>query len=163
MKIRKATTGDLPELMNIFTAAKGIMRASGNHEQWNNGYPTEEIVRHDIETGVCHVACSAATGEILATMAFIPGPDPTYSKIYNGQWLDEDPYCVIHRIAVAAPGMNLARRMLDWAFGQCGNIRIDTHSDNCIMHHILQAYGFTHCGTIYLANGDPREAYQLTK
>lgn len=28
------------------------------------------------------------------------------------------------------------------------------------MHHILTRYGFTHCGTIYLAYGDPREAYQ---
>ena len=29
-----------------------------------------------------------------------------------------------------------------------------------IMHHILGKYGFTRCGVIYLANGDPREAYQ---
>ena len=42
------------------------------------------------------------------------------------------------------------------------SIRIDTHKDNVIMHHILRKYGFQHCGVIFLANGDPREAYQLT-
>ena len=30
------------------------------------------------------------------------------------------------------------------------------------MQHILAKQGFTHCGMIYLANGDPREAYQMS-
>ena len=168
--VRKATYEDVPELMEVFGKAREIMRASGNMHQWSDGYPSEEIIRKDIEEGVCYVHCDRKLNEetgkreerIIATMAFIPGPDPTYAKIHNGQWIDESPYYVIHRIAAAEPGHNVAFMLLDWAFLQTGNIRIDTHKDNVIMQHILDKQGFTHCGMIYLANGDPREAYQMS-
>jgi hypothetical protein len=116
---------------------------------------------------------------IIGTMALIPGPDPTYSFI-EGEWPGDAPYYVIHRIATAAPGRNVARVMFDWAFehirregqvpGRCfastdpiSTIRIDTHRDNCIMRHILTKYGFTMCGVIYLADGAPRDAYYLQR
>lgn len=159
MMIRTATYDDIPDLMEIFHKAKGIMRESGNLNQWNDNYPSEDIVRMDIERGCCIVLCSGS--RIIAAMAFIPGPDPTYSYI-EGQWLDDSPYYVIHRIAAAEPGHKCAEKLFDWGFSQSCCIRIDTHKDNIIMHHILSKYGFSHCGTIYLANGDPREAYQKT-
>ena len=156
--IRRATYDDVPVLMDVFRKARGIMRSSGNMNQWNDGYPSEAVVRKDIDNGHCVVLCEE--GEVVATMAFIPGPDPTYAEIYAGGWLSDEPYHVIHRIAVAEPGHNAAKALLDWGFGQAGSIRIDTHKDNVIMHHVLSKYGFTHCGMILLANGDPREAYQ---
>lgn len=159
MQIRTATYDDIPVLMEIFRKARGIMRASGNLHQWNDSYPSEEIVREDIGHGHCIVLCEA--GEVTATMAFIPGPDPTYARIYGGGWLSDDPYHVIHRIAVAEPGHNAAEALLDWGFARTQSIRIDTHEDNVIMHHVLSKYGFTRCGVILLANGDPREAYQM--
>jgi hypothetical protein len=163
MYIRKATYDDIPALMQLFEHAKAIMRASGNMSQWGSGYPSEETVRGDIGREVCYVASDSADGEIEATMAFIPGPDPTYSVIKGGAWLNDEPYHVIHRIAVVAPGKGYAHRLLDWAFVHCTTVRIDTHRDNIIMRHILRKYGFTYCGVIYLANGDARDAYQLTK
>ena len=96
-------------------------------------------------------------------MAFILGPAPTYSYIESGECLDENPYHVIHRIAVAAPGKGYAQQLLDWAFERTGIVRIDTHCDNVIMHHILRKYGFERCGVIYLVNGDARDAYQLIR
>ena len=156
--IRRATYDDVPVLMDVFRKARAIMRSSGNMNQWNDGYPSEEVVRKDIDNGHCVVLCE--DGKVVATMAFIPGPDPTYAEIYDGGWLSDAPYHVIHRIAVAEPGHNAAKALLDWGFGQTGSIRIDTHKDNVIMHHVLSKYGFTHCGVILLANGDPREAYQ---
>ena len=71
MKIEKATHGDIPALMNIFEAAKNIMRASGNNKQWGSGYPSPQIVKHDIDTGVCYVMRDDSN-RIIATMAFIP-------------------------------------------------------------------------------------------
>ena len=156
--IRRATYDDVPVLMDVFRKARGIMRSSGNMNQWNDGYPSEAVVRKDIDNGHCVVLCE--DGKVVATMAFIPGPDPTYAEIYDGGWLSDAPYHVIHRIAVAEPGHNAAKALLDWGFGQAGSIRIDTHKDNVIMQHVLSKYGFTHCGMILLANGDPREAYQ---
>ena len=161
MRIRPATYSDIEELMHIFEDAKKIMRDSGNLSQWNNNYPTTEIVRSDIDAGNCHVLYDD-TG-IIGTMALIPGPDPTYETI-EGRWTNDDPYYVIHRIATSRPGRNVAKTMLDWAFSHiaakgCHVIRIDTHRDNCIMHHILTKYGFHACGVIHLADGAPRDAY----
>ena len=163
MKIRQATYEDMEALMEIFAAAKQIMRASGNMHQWNDSYPSREVVMRDIDRGHCYVMCENES--IIGTMALIPGPDPTYSYI-EGEWPGDEPYYVIHRIATAAPGRNVAKRMYDWAFEHilengCNVIRIDTHRDNCIMKHILTKYGFTMCGVIYLADGAPRDAYYL--
>ena len=165
MQIRKATYGDLKKLMEIFEKAKAIMRSCGNLQQWNNGYPAPEIVNADIDNGNCYVLCDK--DEIIGTMALIQGPDPTYAYI-EGEWPDQEPYYVIHRIATSAPGRNAAKAMLDWAFEHIAPkgfhvIRIDTHADNRIMHHILPKYGFTRCGVIYLEDGDPRDAYHYSK
>ena len=100
--IRKATYEDMPVLMEIFRNARGIMRASGNMNQWNDGYPSEDIVRKDIEEGVCYVLCNSEQSKnessgtkgkerIIATMEFIPGPDPTYAEIHDGEWADDCP------------------------------------------------------------------------
>ncbi len=158
--IRKATYDDIPELMHIFECAKRIMRASGNMHQWGSGYPSVEIVSKDVDAGACHVVCNEY-GEIEATMALIPGPDPTYSAIEEGEWLNEEPYYVIHRIAVAVPGNGYARLLLDYAFKHTRAVRIDTHRDNAIMHHVLKSYGFRYCGVIRIADGSPRDAYQM--
>ena len=175
MHIRQATYNEIDRLMVIFDNAKAIMRNSGNMEQWNGSYPTVEVVSSDIEAGNCFVLCDGEIAgsnqheceEIIGTMALIPGPDPTYGYI-DGQWDNDEPYYVIHRIATYAPGRNTAVKMFDWAFGHiaekgCRTIRIDTHKDNCIMKHILTGYGFNMCGVIYLADGAARDAYQLTK
>lgn len=159
MNIRKATYDDLPSLMVLFGKAREIMRASGNMNQWNDSYPSEDIVRKDISDGACQVLCDD-NEKIIATMAFIQGPDPTYAKIYDGEWIDNSPYFAIHRIAVCEPGHNAAKSLFEWAFQHTSSIRIDTHKDNVIMHHVLNKQGFTHCGRILLANGVPREAFQ---
>lgn len=176
MLVRKAKYQDIPRLMEIFRAARQIMRESGNLNQWGDDYPSEEIVRSDIDNGTSMVMCDKHDGRIIATMAFIPGPDPTYAELFSEEdlsktrsWPYDGPYHVIHRIAVCEPGHGAAVKMLDWAFTRlCEDnptsgtvsIRIDTHKDNVIMHHILGSYGFTRCGIIYLANGNPRTAYQ---
>lgn len=165
MIIRQATATDLDTLMHIFEEAKKIMRSSGNHQQWNGHYPGKEIVIRDIENGHCLAVCDD-DGSMIGTMALIPGPDPTYSYI-EGEWPDEEPYYVIHRIAALSPGRDIARVMLDKAFGMILEngvkvIRIDTHKDNCIMKHVLTKYGFTMCGIIYLEDGAPRDAYHKT-
>lgn len=35
--------------MEVFSAAKTIMRASGNMHQWGEDYPSLDVVRADIE------------------------------------------------------------------------------------------------------------------
>ena len=96
----------------------------------------------------------------IGYFAFIPSPEPTYSYIEGGSWLDDSPYHVVHRVASYPHVHGVFRAIMDWCFSQDPNIRIDTHRDNRIMQHCILRYGFTYCGIIYLQSGDERLAYQ---
>ena len=99
IEIRKAEITELAILMDIFEQGKRIMRKNGNTKQWTGGYPTEEIMKKDIENGNSYV-CLDEEQKIVGTFAFIQGDDPTYAHIYDGAWIDDkQPYGVIHRLA----------------------------------------------------------------
>ncbi len=160
MTIRKAQLPDLKQIMAVLDAARLIMRSDGNTSQWINGYPSEEIIRNDIENGYGYVVVDVF---IVSYFAFIPSPEPTYAKIYDGQWLDDTlPYHVVHRIGSTPTSHGIFKTILDWCFANDPNrnIKIDTHRDNRIMQHCILSYGFTYCGIIYLTSGDERLAYQ---
>ena len=76
--------------MEIFHKARQIMRASGNLDQWNDSYPSQDIILNDIDNGYCVLLCECSETDrketVIATMSFIPGPDPTYSYIEKGPW-----------------------------------------------------------------------------
>lgn len=161
MEIRKAVQEDLPELMAIYDGARQYMRQSGNKEQWINGYPGEDLILEDIRNGNSYVCTDGGT--IAGVFSFIPGEDPTYGMIYEGRWLNDDPYGTVHRIAVNAHKKGVASFCLDWCFEKCGNVRIDTHRDNMPMQKLLYKNGYSYCGIIYLSNGSERLAYQKTQ
>lgn len=160
IQIRKTQPEDIDHLMNIFEQGKRIMRKSGNLKQWTGGYPSRDLIKKDIEAGHSY-ACLDEKGDIIGTFTFIPGKDPTYARIYEGQWLDDErPYATIHRLASTEDSHGVAATCLEWCYTQIQNLRADTHRDNLILQHILQKHGFRYCGIIYLLNGDERLAYQ---
>ena len=159
MTIRAAYKDDLSVIMTVLEAAKGIMRSSGNAGQWVNGYPSEDVILNDIEKGYGFVVEDT---RIVGYFAFISSPEPTYSYIEGGSWLDDRPYHVVHRIGSYPEVHGVFKAIMDWCFGQDPVIRIDTHKDNRIMQHCILQYGFTYCGIIYLQSGDQRLAYQKT-
>lgn len=160
IEIRKTKPTEIDALMDIFEQAKRIMRKDGNMRQWTGNYPSRELIGKDIEQGHSYV-CIGAGGEIVGTFAFILGDDPTYARIYEGEWLDNTlPYGTIHRLAGTEQGKGIAAACLQWCQDRTDSLRADTHRDNRILQHILQKHGFHYCGIIYLANGDERLAFQ---
>jgi len=159
LTIRPAKGEDLKDIMAVLDAARGIMRASGNMDQWTGGYPSEEVVFNDIRLGNGYVVLQGQ--RIVSYFAFIASPEPTYAKIYQGQWLEDTlPYHVVHRIGSYPQVRGVFKAVMDWCFARENNIRIDTHRDNRIMQHVILKYGFRYCGIIFLASGDERLAYQ---
>lgn len=156
-KIRKAEFTDLPQILKIYEDAREFMRQTGNPNQWWDYHPAESILREDIPKGQLYVW--EEDGKLLASFAYIPGIDPTYLQIDGPGWLNEEPYGVIHRIAVAQRGQGLIARIFDWALDRCPNLRIDTHVDNQPMRRALEKYGFQYCGIIHIFNGDERIAF----
>ena len=162
LQLRRATERDLPAIMAVLEAGRGIMLASGNPNQWAKGYPTEEMVRRDLSGGYGMVM--EQEGRTVAYFACIPSPDPTYAVIEGGAWLDnEKPYYVVHRIASYPQVHGVFRAMMEYLDSITDNIRIDTHRDNLIMQHNLEKYGFRCCGIIHIASGAERLAYQRIK
>lgn len=159
IQIRLAVEADLDRLMAIFEKARAFMAATGNANQWINGYPQRELMAAEIAAAHCYV-CQKESGDVVGTFCFIPGPDPTYARIEEGEWLDEAPYHVIHRLASDGTCKGIAEACINWCKEHSSCLRADTHADNKVLQHILTRHGFVRCGIIYVANGTPRIAYQ---
>ena len=159
MVIREARVGDMTEILKVMEAAKKIMRQSGNMHQWEDGYPSETVIMNDMAKNGAFVI--EDDDEVVGYFAFLPSPEPTYNKIYEGNWFEESlPYHVVHRIASYPDVHGVFSSIMDFCFMHDTNIRIDTHRDNKIMQHNIQKHGFVYCGIIHLLSGDERLAYQ---
>ena len=158
MIIRKTRPDELDLLMKMYEHARLFMAGHGNPAQWGQSYPKRTLIAADIDSG-CSYVCEEH-GQIIATFYYKKGPDDTYRRSYCGDWLNERPYGVVHRITSNGTVKGAASFCLDWAFEQCGNLKIDTHKDNRIMQHLLDKNGFTYCGIIYTDDGSERMAYQ---
>lgn len=158
MLIRKTVEADLIQIENIYKNAKRFMKESGNPNQWNSETPNAETARADMQNEVSYVA--EDNGKVVAVFMFSLKEDPTYLKIYQGAWLNDKPYGVIHRIAVLEQGKAIIDYCINYCFSKCQNLRIDTHRDNLPMQRALIKRGFKYCGIIYLQNAEERLAYQ---
>nr|MBE6545593.1 GNAT family N-acetyltransferase [Oscillospiraceae bacterium] len=162
MIIRPATHADVEAAARIYDNAREFMRKNGNPDQWQGEYPGGYDVEIGIENGTSYVCDDG--GEIVATFYFeMNADDPSYRRIYEGSWLSDAPYAVIHRIAVKYHGRGIA----DFCFNECfklfPNVRIDTHERNIPMQKCLTRNGFEYCGVIYiegLGTEGKRRAYQ---
>jgi RimJ/RimL family protein N-acetyltransferase len=171
MRIRHAEMNDLDAVLRLYERAREFMRASGNPSQWGDSHPPLELVRRDIFRRVGYVctagaACDdngvAADREILGAFNFFIGDEPTYKHIEQGRWLNDEPYGVVHRLAVDSGGKGTGIFCLEWCMASWGNIRIDTHEDNAPMRRLLQKLKYTYCGIIHVDDGSSRLAFQKT-
>ena len=95
--IRKAIESDLLEIKSIVAKARELMNASGNVNQWIDGYPSIDVLLSDIRSGNAYLLLRE--NKAVAYFVMRDGPDPTYNSIAEGSWLDNNSYGVLHRIA----------------------------------------------------------------
>ena len=162
MEVRPAHINDLDNILQVVDQARQIMRDTGNMTQWSNGYPSAQTILNDIKPG--HGFVIERDGHTVGYFHFSHGqsPEPTYSVIKNGQWLNEKPYGVIHRLASGQSAKGIAKAAFDYAFSVIDTIRVDTHRDNLPMQNFLKKKGFAYCGIIHVNDGTPRDAFQKT-
>lgn len=162
--IRAAVPEDLDAMLGLIAMAVAYMKQQGIR-QWSDGYPNAEVLMADICRGESYV-CEAG-GRIIGTAALSLREETTYRRIFDGGWLTEGAYGVIHRIAVddRAKGCGVAAAFVDYIEKMCIShgiyaVRVDTHEDNLSMQRMLKKHGFVRCGIIYLASGDARVAFE---
>ena len=82
---------DIPAMMELYAQARVFMREHGNPNQWDENYPSRELLEKDIAFGNSYIV-EDDEKNLAATFAFIKGEDPTYYGIENGAWLNHEPY-----------------------------------------------------------------------
>ena len=163
MEIRKTKVSDLTRIMEIYAYARRFMAEHGNPNQWGpRKWPPEELIRKDIEDG-CSYVCVNDRKKVVGTFFFDKGidVDPCYLDISDGNWIGDNNYGVVHRIASDGSEKGIGSCCVNWAYDKCGHLRMDTHGDNKVMQNMLKKLGFVHCGTIYVTEDDaPRLAFE---
>ena len=159
MVIRQSTPEDLPEILRLIAAARAFMVEHDNPSQWPESYPSTEQLSLDIARGHSYVCGAPEYAGLVGTFYFAVEEEPTYQHI-EGRWLNNKPYGVIHRLASDGRVRGLFCECLAFASKHCSEIRVDTHEDNAPMRQLLVAESFVPCGTIYVADGSLRIAYQ---
>ena len=163
MRIRKTTESDFDRIIEIYAHARDFMAKTGNPDQWGpTNWPPKTLLHNDIREGNSYV-CIGDNETVIGVFFFLQGQDiePTYREITDGAWIGDDTYGVVHRIASDGSEKGIGQFCINWAFEQCGHLRMDTHTDNVIMQHVLNKLGFTKCGIIYVVEDHyPRYAYE---
>lgn len=161
MEIRNTRIEELDTVMEIYAHARAFMAEHGNPTQWKDTWPPRKYVEQDIREGKSYVCVEGDT--IGAVFYFAEEHDASYDKIYEGQWLNDEPYAVVHRIASSGKVKGAGSFCMNWASTQCRNIRIDTHEDNYVMQNMLKKCGFQYCGIIYCEIGEERIAFHKAR
>lgn len=165
MKIRKANLEDLELVMSFIEMTKEDFKANGI-DQWQNGYPNDDSIKDDISIRRAYVC--TLDDQVVAYFYFSNETDPFYNEISQGQWLNDNPYFVIHRFVVD-PKMR-GKGIAKWIMEQCSNmiikfnvddIRVDTHPDNSGMLSLLKSCSYQYCGKVTVNDG-LRLAFQYT-
>lgn len=153
---RKADGRDIAEISALLKQAVERMLAEGKH-QWDENYPNEVHVRSDIGKGVGYVL--EEEGKVVGYAAVVFTGEPAYDNI-KGQWLSDDKYVVVHRLAVSqsVKGKGIGRAFMNAVedFARTRGVRsfkIDTNFDNTAMLGLLDRLGFTYCGEINYEKG----------
>lgn len=164
MKFRKAVKADISSIMNIISQAQDYFKKQGIN-QWQNNYPNSEIISNDIDNNYSYVLLKE--DNVVATAAVSFDGEKTYDSIYEGQWISNNEYAVIHRIAVDNnfKGLGLSSQIIKNVEELCLNkgvysIKVDTHEENLSMQRLLKKNKFQYCGIIYLENGSKRIAFE---
>ena len=164
MEFRQAKISDLDQIVEIIELSKKYLKET-KVDQWQDGYPAKEDLRRDIESGNSYVLTNK--DEIIATTVISLEGESTYNSIFNGEWITNEEYIVMHRVAVhdkykgkgifkelikEAESLDLNKRIL--------SIKIDTHRDNISMQRAVVKNDFKRCGIIYLEDGSERIAFE---
>ncbi len=160
MEIERALREDLDELIGLYTLVTDQMKGKGL-TQWKWGiYPTEEIIRQDVEAGNMFVL--RTDGRITAAVTLSLGQDPEYEGL---QWTFGVRPGSFHRLAVhpSTQGAGLGGLVLDdvqqiLRRSGCDCVRCDTSEKNGAALRLYEKLGFRRCGFMHW-DDDPNENY----
>ena len=157
MEIVRATENDLEELLLLYQRAADQMEAEGL-KQWKWGvYPTEELIREDVDKGLMYI--QRMDGVLAGAVALFNGTgEPEYDAV---SWTGGLNPGYFHRLVVnpAMQGAGVAGGILDDILQMlrregCDCARCDTALNNRRAMRLYEKMGFRSCGYIDWGNGE---------
>ena len=165
MLIRLATHEDMKSILSIVRSAQLSLSELGI-DQWQDGYPSEDVIAEDIAHGVGYVAC-VEDGAVVGYEAVVLTGEEAYNQIEDERWHTSNNYVAVHRLCVIGNSRRkgIAIKLMNFAEEFAlkhgiSDFRIDTHEGNVRMLALLKKMGFEHVGTISYDSG-LREAFDL--
>jgi len=150
---RKSKKEDLDRIMEIINNGKKFLKEQGV-DQWQGGFPNSDLILDDMEKGYSYVL--EEDGGIVGTAALCFDGESGYDKIHEGEWLSNNEFLVLHRVAVdyEKKGSGLSAKIFkaaeDIALERgVHSIKIDTHEENKPMQRAVLKNGYQYCGIIY--------------
>lgn len=158
-----ATPDDLPQILHVIDDGRAALKLQ-NSGQWQDGTPSEQTIRSDIEARHFYVA--KFDHQVIGVFALL-NHEIAYDHLLTGTWDYKVPYRVIHRFAVLRPYTNqgVASMMLE-ASEQLAKsdgvylIRIDTHELNIPMTKLLLKNGYQIKGTTLIEGTKLRTVFE---
>ena len=95
--IRRATHSDLDSILSIVGDAQLSLRELGI-DQWQDGYPTADVILNDIDNQVGYVVCEDDV--VVGYAAIITTGEQAYLQIEDS-WRYKGDYVAVHRICVS--------------------------------------------------------------
>ncbi len=149
MTIIPAGRHHVPHVFEILSACARDLRERGIH-QWDEHYPTVEIVEADFAAGRMHVVVEE--DRVIGSISLCETQDAEYARV---AWTHEEPALVIHRLCVLPEmqGRGIASRLLEHAEKLAVergylSIRLDTYTGNPTSVALYLKRGYTIAGQI---------------
>jgi ribosomal protein S18 acetylase RimI-like enzyme len=163
--IRRAKLQEIPDILRITKACAADMANCGIY-QWNEHYPSREIIEKDLERDELYVL--AKPYGIIGLIVISEFMDPEYREV---RWLTANSNNrYIHRLAVHPEfqGKGHARQLMLFAETMAKkagvvSIRLDTFSQNQKNQRFYLQRGYKKLGDIYfpLQSKQPFHCYEL--
>ena len=162
---RKAILEDLDRIMEAVEDSREVLRLQGNG-QWQDGYPNRDNFIDDISKERLFVTFDKDPKVIVGVCA-LTYREEDYHHLYEGQWLTDLPYMVMHRVAIKKEykDKGLGKKLFELFIEQAKiegyrSLRIDTHEGNAVMRHLIESFGFVYCGKAILTPDKDRMVFE---
>ena len=163
LNYRLASLEDIDEVMTIIEDGRAFL-STQNSGQWQDGYPNRDTLLNDIKQGNLYVVLK---DKDIAGVCALTYHEDDYDHLYEGKWLTDYPYMVMHRIAVKKEyrslgyGKKLFEVFIDVTSKKgYHSLRIDTHENNIRMRKLMDDYGFVYCGKAILTPNKDRMVFE---
>ncbi len=152
MKIRKAQTSDLENIMKMYKSCVAGMIKIGI-DQWDDTYPDTETIAQDLENQTYYVA--EEEKKIIGGINIDQNQDPTYLDI---NWQDaSNQFLVVHRLGVKEEnwGDRIGKALMIFTEElvmkkDLKSIRLDTYSGNPKAMAFYIRLGYRELGVVNL-------------